>query len=190
MSTWSTISSCWPSSIGNDRCGSSRSIWPSWSGVRGLGRGLRAPAPGGRRCSRTMVVDADGQRMRQVVDNLLVNALIHTPVGTAVRISVSGGGRWAVLTVQDEGRASIPLWPPGSSSRSSAPTRHGHGPPGVPGWAWPSWRPLSRPMAGQSGWSRLPVGGRPSRFGSPWSGLRTRTVGGARGRRRTGAANL
>ena len=50
-----------------------------------------------------MVVDADGQRMRQVVDNLLVNALIHTPVGTAVRISVSGGGRWAVLTVQDEG---------------------------------------------------------------------------------------
>lgn len=50
-----------------------------------------------------VVVDADGQRMRQVVDNLLVNALIHTPVGTAVRITVAGGDQWAVLTVQDEG---------------------------------------------------------------------------------------
>jgi two-component system, OmpR family, sensor kinase len=50
-----------------------------------------------------VVVDADGQRMRQVVDNLLVNALIHTPVGTAVRVSVAGGAQWAVLTVQDEG---------------------------------------------------------------------------------------
>jgi two-component system OmpR family sensor kinase len=48
-------------------------------------------------------VDGDGLRLRQVVDNLVVNALIHTPVGTVVVVTVATEGQWAVLTVRDEG---------------------------------------------------------------------------------------
>ena len=50
-----------------------------------------------------VVVVGDGQRLRQVVDNLLVNALLHTPEGAAIEVTVSAEGEWASLTVHDEG---------------------------------------------------------------------------------------
>jgi two-component system OmpR family sensor kinase len=50
-----------------------------------------------------VVVVGDGQRLRQVVDNLLVNALLHTPEGAAVEVTVCQEGEWASLTVHDEG---------------------------------------------------------------------------------------
>jgi len=45
----------------------------------------------------------DAARLRQVVDNLLRNALVHTPAGTAVHASVQRQGTRAVITVADEG---------------------------------------------------------------------------------------
>jgi two-component system OmpR family sensor kinase len=49
------------------------------------------------------VVVGDGHRLRQVVDNLLVNAVNHTPAGTPIEVSVVEEGEWARLTVHDEG---------------------------------------------------------------------------------------
>jgi two-component system OmpR family sensor kinase len=45
----------------------------------------------------------DRTRLRQVVDNLLVNARSHTPPGTAVRVRVSRDGTGAVIEVADDG---------------------------------------------------------------------------------------
>ncbi|MGH3739171.1 MAG: sensor histidine kinase [Micromonosporaceae bacterium] len=49
------------------------------------------------------VVMGDQTRLRQVLDNLVRNALIHTPAGTPVEIRVRAEGRTAVLEVADQG---------------------------------------------------------------------------------------
>jgi two-component system, OmpR family, sensor kinase len=48
-------------------------------------------------------VDADADRMRQVLGNLLGNALVHTPEGTPVHVSLTRLGNEARLVVADEG---------------------------------------------------------------------------------------
>jgi two-component system OmpR family sensor kinase len=48
-------------------------------------------------------VTGDPHRLRQVVDNLVGNALTHTPDGTAVSVAVAVEGDQAVLTVHDDG---------------------------------------------------------------------------------------
>ncbi len=48
-------------------------------------------------------VEGDGARLRQVVDNLLVNALRHTPAGSPVEVRLVREEREAVLTVHDHG---------------------------------------------------------------------------------------
>ena len=45
----------------------------------------------------------DAGRLRQVLDNLIENARVHTPAGTAARVRVAREGDEAVLTVSDEG---------------------------------------------------------------------------------------
>jgi len=50
-----------------------------------------------------VVVDGDERRLRQVVANLLTNARVHTPAGTAVRVAVATEDGQARLTVTDEG---------------------------------------------------------------------------------------
>lgn len=55
----------------------------------------------------TIVRGADNQ-LRQVVVNLLENALQHTPSGTPVEVLVGAEGREAVILVRDHG-AGIPL---------------------------------------------------------------------------------
>jgi two-component system OmpR family sensor kinase len=50
-----------------------------------------------------VLVLGDAVRLRQVVDNLLTNALEHTPAGTPVEVTLEERGPWAVLTVADRG---------------------------------------------------------------------------------------
>jgi signal transduction histidine kinase/ActR/RegA family two-component response regulator len=50
-----------------------------------------------------LIIKADRQRLRQVVDNLLTNALRHTENG-AVSVCVNRHGDWLMLSVGDTGR--------------------------------------------------------------------------------------
>ncbi len=50
-----------------------------------------------------VVVLGDADRLRQVAANLLANARVHTPPGTAVEVSVRSDGPAAVLEVNDHG---------------------------------------------------------------------------------------
>jgi two-component system, OmpR family, sensor kinase len=49
------------------------------------------------------VVVGDPIRLRQAIDNLLANIRAHTPSGTPARVSVRRNGRWAEVTVADNG---------------------------------------------------------------------------------------
>ncbi|HEY1623152.1 MAG TPA: HAMP domain-containing sensor histidine kinase [Streptosporangiaceae bacterium] len=50
-----------------------------------------------------VVIRADEAKIRQVIGNLLSNAMRHTPDGTPVRVAVHGDGPRAHLSVTDEG---------------------------------------------------------------------------------------
>jgi two-component system OmpR family sensor kinase len=54
------------------------------------------------------VVAGDADRLRQVVDNLLVNAVRHTPPGTPIEVDLRHDGDFAVIGVRDHGPG-IPL---------------------------------------------------------------------------------
>ena len=54
--------------------------------------------------SGPVVVTGDELRLRQVVTNLLSNAIVHTPPDTPIEIRVSREGERAVLSVSDHGR--------------------------------------------------------------------------------------
>jgi signal transduction histidine kinase len=54
--------------------------------------------------SQPIVVEADAQRLQQILLNLLTNAAKYTDVGGWVRVSAAVAGREAVITVADTGR--------------------------------------------------------------------------------------
>lgn len=56
----------------------------------------------------SVVLDGDEAKLRQVVANLLANAVTHTPEGTAVHVSVSRADGDVVLCVADEGPGLTP----------------------------------------------------------------------------------
>lgn len=56
----------------------------------------------------TLTVYGDGDRLAQVVTNLLDNALKHTPAGGQVTVRVWEEGPWALVAVQDTGEGIPP----------------------------------------------------------------------------------
>ncbi len=56
---------------------------------------VTAPSP--------VLIEGDDDRMRRAIDNLLVNAVAHTPPGTEVEVGVTEEEGSAVLTVHDDG---------------------------------------------------------------------------------------
>ena len=64
--------------------------------------------PGGVGAPASAPALADEARLRQVVTNLVGNAVAHTPPGTAIRIGVGTVGEDAVLEVADEGPGLTP----------------------------------------------------------------------------------
>jgi len=54
------------------------------------------------------LVEGDADRLKQVVENLLANARIHTPPGTPVRVEVTAGADSVLLTVADRGPGIAP----------------------------------------------------------------------------------
>jgi two-component system OmpR family sensor kinase len=49
------------------------------------------------------MLDGDPGQLRQVLSNLMRNALVHTPAGTPVEVAVSHAGGDLVLEVRDHG---------------------------------------------------------------------------------------
>jgi two-component system OmpR family sensor kinase len=69
---------------------------------------LRTPdAPIDVRAPDELVIQADPDRLRQALENLIGNALAHSPAGVPVVVAVAeearDDGAWAVLAVRDEG---------------------------------------------------------------------------------------
>jgi two-component system, OmpR family, sensor kinase len=56
-----------------------------------------------------VAIEADGDALRRVLANLLRNAVVHTPVGTPIELSLAQTEAWATVTVRDHG----PGLPPG-----------------------------------------------------------------------------
>ncbi len=61
----------------------------------------------------TLILRVDPQRIRQVLDNLLTNAAVHTPAGTEVSVTVSAEPGRALVRVADAG----PGIPPADRAR-------------------------------------------------------------------------
>ncbi len=55
-----------------------------------------------------LLLDADPLRIREVLANLVVNAIRHTPPGGSVRLAATIDGAWVELTVADTGEGIAP----------------------------------------------------------------------------------
>ena len=86
------------------------------------------------------VVEGDAARLRQIVDNLLHNAVVHTPEGTPVLVQVAPEGASAVIRVTDEGPGLDAERPPATSSTASTGAVR-PAPVKGPGWGSRSWPP-------------------------------------------------
>jgi two-component system OmpR family sensor kinase len=55
-----------------------------------------------------VIVDADAERLRQIIDNLVGNAVRHTPAGSPVTVTVTSEPGGGLLTVADQGPGMTP----------------------------------------------------------------------------------
>jgi PAS domain S-box-containing protein len=53
--------------------------------------------------TEAVIVPVDAPKVERIVENLLVNAVRHTPAGTSVRVSVAATDDGALIVVEDEG---------------------------------------------------------------------------------------
>ncbi len=67
---------------------------------RAAGRSVVFEEPPG---TGAITVHADASLLRRALANLLVNAAVHNPAGTTVRVSVAHEGAWAIVRVTDDG---------------------------------------------------------------------------------------
>ena len=81
--------------IANDARHDLRALDPS--------RPITLTGPHGRGAPGPAAVNGDEDRLRQVVTNLVGNAIAHSPPGTPVRIRVGMQGDHAVLVIEDDG---------------------------------------------------------------------------------------
>ena len=91
-----------------------------------------------------VLVDGDAARLHQVLTNLLANARVHTPPGTAVTLSLAADGRRRAAAVADDGPGMPRTCSRRFSSGSPAGTRRGPATAAAPDSAWPSSRRWSR----------------------------------------------
>ena len=119
---------------------------------------VEAPADGG------VAVWADGARVRQVLVNLISNAVKYTPEGGHVTVRVVPMEPFARIDVQDDGIGIPRAEQERLFEKFSAPAR-GSDRAAAPGWGWrsrtPSWsctaaRSGARVMAGTAAPSRSP----------------------------------
>lgn len=126
----------------------------------------------------SVVVQGDEARLRQVMLNLLSNALIHTPPKTPVHVRVAADGDHAVVEVPMRDPACTAIRPTRCSTASSESIRHARGIEGTSVSASPSCRPSFKPMAARSrstpsqeevpvSSSRFPCGALKTRKGPP-----------------------
>jgi two-component system OmpR family sensor kinase len=74
--------------------------------IRDAGQDARARDPGRPievDVSADIVITGDEDRLRQAVNNLVVNALVHTPEGTSVALRLAKDDDVATITVEDSG---------------------------------------------------------------------------------------
>ena len=136
---------------------SPRSNCPSWpDAVRPPARSPRSGRSSWRsRRARALVVHGDEARLRQVIGNLMTNALTHTPAGRLGDAAAARrAGRRAVIEVADTGPGLSPEQAERVFERfyrvDKARTRRRTGRPAAPGSGWPSSRPSSRPTRAPS----------------------------------------
>ena len=55
-----------------------------------------------------VMVDADAEKLRVMIDNLLSNAIRHSPDGGVISVRVTGGRERVVIEVSDEGEGIPP----------------------------------------------------------------------------------
>ena len=154
---------------------------------------------------KAFLVLGDEVRLRQVIGNLMTNALTHTPDGTPVDVRLGSGflpgppphdpgarpgpSRPPCWTSRTRDRGSPPSRPGGCSSASTARTRRGTARAAAAVSAWPSSARWSPRTAAPPPWSRLPARARPS--ASRCRSRRTPPAGraGRRTRQRHGRGN-
>ncbi len=53
--------------------------------------------------TETVIVPVDAPKVERIIENLLANAVKHTPAGTSVHVTVTGSERGALIAVEDAG---------------------------------------------------------------------------------------